>query len=115
MKEILIIGAGRSTLSLITYLQHYSEKADWKIVVADQSLELAQKRAGNHPRTRAIALDVTDDMKRTSAISGADLVISMLPAHMHIPVARDCIALRKHMVTASYISKEMQELDEHSA
>ena len=114
MKEILIIGAGRSTLSLITYLQHYSEKADWKIVVADQSLELAQKRAGNHPRTRAIALDVTDDMKRTSAISGADLVISMLPAHMHIPVARDCIALRKHMVTASYISKEMQELDERA-
>jgi saccharopine dehydrogenase-like NADP-dependent oxidoreductase len=38
----------------------------------------------------------------------------MLPAHMHVPVASDCIALGKHMVTASYISPEMRELNDRA-
>jgi hypothetical protein len=28
----------------------------------------------------------------------------MLPAHLHIEVAKDCILLKKNTVTASYIS-----------
>ena len=35
----------------------------------------------------------------------------MLPAHLHIEVAKDCILFQKHMVTASYISDAMQALD----
>ena len=35
----------------------------------------------------------------------------MLPAHLHIEVAKDCILFNKHMVTASYISEAMQALD----
>jgi saccharopine dehydrogenase-like NADP-dependent oxidoreductase len=35
----------------------------------------------------------------------------MLPAHLHIEVAKDCITYKKHMVTASYISPAMQTLD----
>jgi saccharopine dehydrogenase-like NADP-dependent oxidoreductase len=50
-----------------------------------------------------------DNEQRAAAISKADIVISMLPAHMHIAVARDCIEY-KSLVTASYIDA-MQELD----
>jgi saccharopine dehydrogenase-like NADP-dependent oxidoreductase len=35
----------------------------------------------------------------------------MLPATMHISVAKDCVRFKKHLVTASYISKEMQDLN----
>ncbi len=35
----------------------------------------------------------------------------MLPASLHATVAADCIALRRHLVTASYVSKEMKALD----
>jgi saccharopine dehydrogenase-like NADP-dependent oxidoreductase len=35
----------------------------------------------------------------------------MLPAHLHIEVAKDCISYKKHLVTASYISEAMQNLD----
>ena len=35
----------------------------------------------------------------------------MLPARFHIDVAKDCITFNKHMVTASYISSEMKDLD----
>jgi len=35
----------------------------------------------------------------------------MLPATMHVPVARECIAEGRHMVTASYVSEDMRMLD----
>jgi saccharopine dehydrogenase-like NADP-dependent oxidoreductase len=35
----------------------------------------------------------------------------MLPAHMHISVAKLCLQFRKNMVTASYISDEMKALN----
>jgi saccharopine dehydrogenase-like NADP-dependent oxidoreductase len=110
-KQILIIGAGRSTISLIHYLLQRADAFDWYITVADQSLALAQEKIGEHPRATAIAFDVDDEITRIRLISKADIVVSMLPAHMHIPVAIDCIALGKHMVTASYVSKQMEELD----
>jgi saccharopine dehydrogenase-like NADP-dependent oxidoreductase len=114
MKKILIIGAGRSTASLIEYLQSKAVSHDWELTIADQAVKLAQDRAGNDARSKAIALDVEDAMHRTSLIAEHDLVISMLPAHMHIAVAKDCIALKKHMATASYISDEMKALDERA-
>jgi saccharopine dehydrogenase-like NADP-dependent oxidoreductase len=38
----------------------------------------------------------------------------MLPAHFHIKIAKDCIIHKKHMVTASYVSKDMQALTEQA-
>ena len=35
----------------------------------------------------------------------------MLPTRFHIKVAEDCVAFKKHLVTASYISDEIRELD----
>ena len=55
------------------------------------------------PRAKALVLDVVDEIARVRAISEADWVISMLPAHMHHSVALDCIGLKKHLVTASYV------------
>jgi len=112
MKKILVIGAGRSTTSLIHYLLNNAQTQNWRITVADQDLDLVKRKIGNNPLAEALQLDSTDEIGRIRAISQADIVISMLPAHMHIPVAKDCIALNKHMVTASYISPEMRALDE---
>jgi saccharopine dehydrogenase-like NADP-dependent oxidoreductase len=114
MKEILIIGAGRSTYSLVEYLKDQSMSNGWKITIADQSLEWAQQKAGDHPNTKAVVFDVENDEKRAELIRAADIVVSMLPAHMHVSVAKDCIRFKKHMVTASYISKEMEALNEEA-
>ncbi len=112
MKNILVIGAGLSTYNLVEYLKNQASKRDWNIVIADKSLETAKARANGHPNVKAIALDVTNDEQRKALILAADVVVSMLPAHMHVSVAKDCIEQKKHMVTASYISKEMQELNQ---
>lgn len=112
MRHILIIGAGRSASSLIKYLLDKSEQENLHLTIGDLSLELAQKKTSNHPRATAIAFDMFDDAQRKTEIQKADIVISMLPAYLHIEVAKDCIAYKKHMVTASYISDAMQELNE---
>ena len=44
-------------------------------------------------------------------IRDCDLVLSLLPATMHIPIAEEAIRQGKHLVTASYVSKDMQLLD----
>jgi saccharopine dehydrogenase-like NADP-dependent oxidoreductase len=111
MKNILVIGAGRSTISLIDYLLTHAQRAQWHVTVADQNLDLVRKKIKDNPSATGLMMDVHDEIARVHHISKADLVVSMLPAHMHIPVAKDCIALGKHMVTASYISDEMRALD----
>lgn len=44
-------------------------------------------------------------------MKNTDVVMSLLPATMHVPVAKECLKQNKHLVTASYVSPEMQELD----
>jgi saccharopine dehydrogenase-like NADP-dependent oxidoreductase len=111
MRNILIIGAGRSASSLIQYLLKKSYQENLHLTIADLSLELAQSKTNNHKNATAIALDIFDENQRKTEIQKADIVISMLPAHLHIEIARDCILFKKHMVTASYVSDAMQELD----
>lgn len=110
MKNILLIGAGRSASTLIKYLLDNSEKEHWNITVAELSIELAESKIKGHPNAKAIQFDINNQDQRREEVQNADLVISMLPAHMHVPVARDCVSYKKHMVTASYVSKEMEDL-----
>ncbi|AIG31098.1 saccharopine dehydrogenase [Flavobacterium psychrophilum] len=111
MRNVLIIGAGRSASSLIKYLLDKSETENLHLTIGDLSLELAQRKTKNHKNATAIALDIFEANQRQTEIQKADIVISMLPAHLHIEVAKDCVLYKKHMVTASYISDAMQELD----
>jgi saccharopine dehydrogenase-like NADP-dependent oxidoreductase len=111
MTKILIIGAGRSTVSLIDYLLKNSAANDWKISLADVDINLAQEKIANHPNGKAISFDIKNEEKRRLVILEHDFVISMLPAFLHGDVARDCVELGKHMATASYVSADMKALD----
>lgn len=112
MRSVLIIGAGRSASSLIRYLLSKAVAEKLHLVVADISIEQAQKKTKNHPNATAIALDIFNDLERQKVIEKASIVISMLPAHLHIQVARDCLMYGKNLVTASYINDAMLLLNE---
>lgn len=114
MRSILIFGAGRSASSLIRYLLAKSESENLHLIVADLSLALAEKKTQNHPNATPIALNIFETNERKAAIEKASIVISMLPAHLHIEIAKDCLEFKKHLVTASYISDAMQALDEEA-
>jgi saccharopine dehydrogenase-like NADP-dependent oxidoreductase len=77
-------------------------------------LDLALQKTNNHPNATAIQIDIFNAEQRQAEIAKSDIVVSMLPAHLHIEVAKDCILLKKNIVTASYISEAMKELDEEA-
>ena len=109
MKNILILGAGRSSVFLIEHLLQHS--ADLlRLTVADQTLEGAKQKIGSHTAGRALALDVTQQDALLKAVQEHDIVISMLPATMHMPVAYACLEHGKHLFTASYVSPEMRAI-----
>lgn len=112
MRKILIIGAGKSSSYLIKYLLDKSQSENLQITIGDLNVENAKKLVSDHTDANIIHLDIFDSNSRTEAVKNADIVISMLPARFHIEVAKDCITYKKHMVTASYVSKEMEALDD---
>ena len=111
MKNILIIGAGKSSSSLIKYLLDKAEDENLFLTIGDLDIKNASELVNNHKNTVVLEFDIFNDQQRKTEIEKSNLVISMLPARFHIEVAKDCVFYKKHMVTASYISKEMQSLN----
>lgn len=114
MRNILVIGSGKSSSYLIKYFLDKAEAENLHITIGDINTKNANKLIGKSPHANAIVLDVFDKETRTEAVKNADIVVSMLPARFHIEVAKDCISYHKHMITASYVSKEMQALDKNA-
>jgi saccharopine dehydrogenase (NADP+, L-glutamate forming) len=114
MKKILILGAGLSSSSLIKYLLDHSKEHNWKIRVGDMSLEVAKRKVNNHENGEAVKFDVFNEQQRIEEIQNADVVISMLPARFHHLVAERCVEFGKHMITASYVSKEVLALHDQA-
>jgi len=112
MKQILVLGAGLSSTSLINYLKSNSEEYNWFITVGDFLEETAIKKVNGHANASAIKFDVFDNNQLTKEVEKADLVISMLPARMHLMVANECLKQKKNMLTASYVSPEILSMDE---
>ncbi|MFB9051703.1 saccharopine dehydrogenase family protein [Formosa undariae] len=112
MRHILIIGSGKSTSYLIWYLLDKSEAENIHLTIADITLDYVKKRTKNHANVSTIKFDIFDDISRKKLIKNADIIISMLPARFHIKVAKDCLKFGKNLITASYISEELQALNE---
>ena len=114
MKKVLILGAGLSASSLIRYLLQHAQANNWQIRVTDTDPQLVKRKLGDSPNGVALAFDALNPEQRKPEIAQADLVISMLPARFHAEVAKDCIALGKHLITPSYVSAEMHALHEEA-
>jgi len=110
MTNILVFGAGKSSSYLIKYLLDFAPKYYWQVTVADSNLNAALAKIGDHSFGTAVQLDIHEELLRKRQISNADLVISLLPPSLHFIVAKDCIELRKNLITASYLSEEIKSL-----
>ncbi|WP_086475854.1 saccharopine dehydrogenase family protein [Arenibacter amylolyticus] len=111
LRKIVILGAGKSTSYLLDYLIAKSEEEKLHLTICDLNPEGLPDNVKNHKAVNTLKLDIFDATERSNTIKNCDLVISMLPARLHIIVAKDCLTHRKHLVTASYVSDEVQALD----
>jgi len=110
MQKILILGAGRSSVSLLDYLINKSSIYDWKLTIADANTSSAKSLIGS-AEVEVVELDANNDEARFGVIAEADLIISMLPAFLHHLVAKDCIKAKKNLITPSYVSEEMRQME----
>lgn len=111
MKTILLFGAGKSATVLIDYLLEHSVNEHWEIVVVDADLQLARSKTGQAAQARAVSFDILDAGERGRHIRAADIVISLMPPALHILIARDCVAYRRDLLTASYVDDAIRELE----
>ena len=108
MKKVLVLGAGLVTRPHVEYLLNVP---DFYVTVASRTVSKAEALIGDHANGSAMQLDVSDEAKLRELIAQSDLAVSMLPYVYHPLVARFCIELEKQMVTTSYVSDAIQELD----
>lgn len=106
-KSILVLGAGRSSSSLISYLSNLQNTLQFHLTIGDLDTAAVKKQ---FPKIDAIRIDINDSNKLAEAISNKNIVISMLPAAFHIHVATVCAELGVTMLTASYLTDEIKAL-----
>lgn len=111
MHNILILGAGLSSTSLIQYFLDKSA-GRWMVRVGDINADLALDKTGTHPYGEAFAFDIYKEEQRKHEIEKASIVISMLPVRMHHLVALTCVEIGRNLVTASYQSDNIRNLDD---
>src|SRR5690606_19503119 len=114
MANILVLGAGRSSSALIHYLLTNANTYGWNIRVGDISERAALEAVSGFDHGEAELFDIKDGAKCKVSINRADIVISMLPPAYHHLVARHCLDLKKHLLTASYVSDEMSAYHSHA-
>lgn len=114
MKKILVLGAGRSSANLIKYLLEHASSQHWTVRVGDLDIAFAKQKIAENPNGEAFGLNAGDKGQLKDEISTSDLVISMLPATMHVEVARICLEFSKSLITPSYVSDEMHALDKEA-
>ena len=109
MKQVLILGAGKSSSYLIRHLVAEREKLNISLSILDLNISHL-KVYENLSHVTLNKLSSGNISEYENYIEDSFLTISMLPAFMHIEVARMCLKFDSHLLTPSYISEELQSL-----
>ena len=115
MTSVLLIGAGLSTQSLIPYLKNLINTHNISLRVLDQDVRLVAAGVGDSLSNCSFgSLDIRQIDALEREVSTADVTISMVPAHMHLSIANACLKYRSHLLTASYLTPEMECLHDEA-
>ena len=88
LKTILLFGAGKSATVLIQYLLNEVEVNRWKLIVADENMDMLRAKVKASPFAELVQINIQDDIRREKLIQKAHIVISMLPPTLHFLVAK---------------------------
>ncbi|MFC1492843.1 saccharopine dehydrogenase C-terminal domain-containing protein [candidate division KSB1 bacterium] len=111
MKRVLILGAGFVIKPMVDY---FINMCQYDVTVATRTVSKAQRFFDGYENGTAVPWLIEDIELLDKLVGESDIVVSMIPPDLHIPVAKSCIAHKKNLVTTSYISPEMQELDKEA-
>lgn len=107
-KKLLVLGSGYVAGPVV---QHLGSRRDFAVTIASNSGAEATQISKLAEQGAAVELlDIADGVRMEELVREADVVVSLVPATMHLPIAQACLRLGKDLVTASYISPSLQEL-----
>lgn len=107
-KRCLLLGAGYVSRPVVDYLMR--DKTT-HVTVASQLKDDLDVIAKSCPDADYMTIDITrSSTELENLINDHDIVISLLPYSFHPMIAKICIAQKRNMVTASYVSPAMREL-----
>ncbi len=108
MAKVHWLGAGLSSVPGIRRLVANGHN----LILWNRTLSKAQAALkGLEDQATARALD-WDQL--ANEVQAGDVLVSMLPASMHIKVAKLCLEKRSHFVSSSYVSPEMKDLHQQA-
>lgn len=94
-------------------VEYLSRDDKISINICSQFKDEADRLANKYPRVRSTLLDINENPDHLADLcSKSDVVISLLPYGLHGAVAEHCIDAKTHLVTASYITDQVQALHE---
>ncbi|TRZ19214.1 hypothetical protein HGM15179_007887 [Zosterops borbonicus] len=109
-KRVLLLGSGYVSGPVLEYLTRDSNTDITVVSVMKEQLEQLTKKYRN---VTPVHMDVLKhEEKLSSLVKKHDLVISLLPYSAHPFVAKKCIDNKVNLVTASYLTPAMKELQE---
>ncbi|KJA22445.1 hypothetical protein HYPSUDRAFT_41081 [Hypholoma sublateritium FD-334 SS-4] len=108
-KKVLLLGSGFVARPCAEYVVRDPSN---KLTIACRTLASAEALAADLPSTTAVSLDVNDAAVLEAAVAAHDLVISLIPYTYHAAVIEAAIKGKTNVVTTSYISPAMRELDQ---
>jgi len=109
MKKIVCLGAG---LVARPYIQYLSDNG-FHVIVASRTMSKAERLINGCKNAEAVAFNIAEDDELLEELTEkADLVCSLLPYTYHVKAAKVAIKHKTHFCTTSYISDEMQALED---
>lgn len=111
-KRVLMFGSGRVAKPVMRLFQ---QSDNTRVTIASddraQAEDLASVFKGDPERVSFELFRFPEHTNKLARlVKDADVVISLLPATMHMPIAEEALKQRRHLVTASYVSPAMQAL-----
>ena len=110
----MLLGSGFVAAPCADYLLRRPENI---VTVACRTISKAEELCksidkNNTGRARPTVVDASNEQQLEQAVSEHDIVISLIPYTHHAVVIKAAIKAKKDVVTTSYISPAMQELDQ---
>ncbi|KAM5189437.1 alpha-aminoadipic semialdehyde synthase, mitochondrial isoform 3-T3 [Callospermophilus lateralis] len=107
-KKVLVLGSGYVSEPVLEYL---SRDRNIEITVGSDMMNQIKQLSKKY-NINPVSMNIcTQEEKLSSLVATQDLVISLLPYVLHPIVAKACVASKVNMITASYITPALKELE----
>jgi len=103
MKKILVLGRRPIFSGLHSYLIHHAQTYGWQISVGDFSESAAQERIGTSAKWRLQFLLISKTRGKPEEQSRQQMLSFLSSPALH-PRCHRYVLLKKHLLTASYVS-----------